>query len=153
MSIAGNDLHIDAPELLTAPERTRDTVFTAFMWVVYLYLWVPLASLFAWWFGFELAYDVMIRTGGARELANVLVLYGIIFGAIFTTVAFWSLGNLLRYGKLSRRKAREIATTAEIAEHFGLDADSVARLRAARSVAIDFDADGRPLIEPSPEER
>lgn len=146
MSVAGDDLHIDVPELLTARERTRDTLFTAIMWIVYLYLWVPLASLFAWWLGFEFAYDVMIRSGGASELANVLTLYGVIVGVILSTVATWSLANLLRYGKLTRRKAQDIATTAQIAEHFGIDIETVEGLRVERSVEIDFDDEGRPVV-------
>ena len=153
MSVAGDDLHIDAPELLTAPERARDTVFTALMWVFYLYLWVPLVSLFAWWLGFEFAYDVMIRSGGSAELRNVLLFYVVVIATIFTTVATWSLLNLLRYGKLSRRQPHETTTTDEIAQHFGLDDGAVDILRNSRSVAIEFDDGGRPMVERRAEER
>ena len=146
MSAPEDAVHIDAPELMTAPERTRDTLFTAIMWLVYLYLWVPLASLLAWLLGFEFAYDVMIRSGGARDLGAVLTVYGVIVVVIAATVAFWSLGNRFRYGNLKRRAAHSTVTTTELARYFDVDPAQVERLRAAKLAAISFDADGRPQI-------
>lgn len=138
--------HIDAPELLTTSERTRDAFFTALMWGVYLYLWAPLVSFFAWWLGFEYAYDVMIRSGGAVNLSKVLTFYGIVLAAIFLTVTIWSLGNRLRYGHLHRRRDREELTLTEMAEDFGVSPALVKVLRSERTVSIEFDADGLPTI-------
>jgi len=140
------NLHIHAPELMTGTERARDKIITAVMWAFYVYLWVPLISLFAWLLGFEFAYDVMIRTGGARELGSILLVYTVIIVAIFFTVAIWSLGNLVRYGKMHRRKAKTPVATAEMAEYFGVDEAGVNQLRERRSISIEFDAEGRPLI-------
>jgi biofilm PGA synthesis protein PgaD len=147
MSAIREKLHIDAPEMLTAPERTRDTLFTAIMWAIYLYLWVPLLSMLAWLLGFEFAYDVMIRTGGIRELGGILVAYGVIVTVIFATVAFWSLSNRVRYGKLKRRKKGPCVTTAEIAEYFDVDECATETLRRSTTAAIEFDDEGRPLIQ------
>ena len=146
MSTPEDRVYIDAPELMTAPERTRDTLFTAIMWLVYLYLWVPLASLFAWLLGFEFAYDVMIRAGRARDLGGVLLVYGVIVIVIAATVAFWSLGNRLRYGKLTRRVAHSAVTTDEMADYFNVDLEQVEKLRSAKLASITFDSDGRPVI-------
>lgn len=148
MSVSGSEVHIDAPELLTGPERTRDTIFTAIMWVVYLYLWVPLVSLFAWWLGVEFAYDVMIRMGGARDLDSILAVYGIIVIVIFCTVAFWSLGNRFRYGRMKRRHAHDDLSIDTMAEFFDVEPEKVEWLRETQSVAIEFDPEGRPVIEP-----
>jgi biofilm PGA synthesis protein PgaD len=148
MKELSEDLHIDAPELLTSSERARDTLFTALMWAVYLYLWVPLVSLFAWLLGFEFAYDVMIRTGGARDLGAILLVYGVIVVVIFITVMAWSLGNKLRYGKLKRRHAHKVVSTEELAEFFGVTEDSATELRELPLVAIEFDDEGLPVITP-----
>lgn len=148
MSETRKQLQIHAPELLTARQRTLDTIFTAIMWVVYLYLWVPLASLLAWLVGFEFAYDVMIRAGGARGLGHILVFYGIVVAVIFIVVTLWSLGNRLRYGGLHRRQAGQDLSTAAMAERFGLEVSTVERLRSTSSVTIDFDVEGRPVIAP-----
>lgn len=137
---------IQAPELMSGPERTRDTVFTALMWGVYLYLWVPLVSFLAWLFGVEIAYDVMVRTGGANGLGRLLIGYGIAVLSIFVVITVWSQANKLRYGKLSRRRAVNDVTLAAMAEYFVADPADVARLRSTKLVEIDFDEAGRPLI-------
>lgn len=137
---------IQVPELLSAPERARDTIFTALMWGVYLYLWVPLVSLFAWLLGFEFAYDVMIRTGGARGLDKVLVTYAASVVIILAVVSVWSIGNRLRYGGLSRRRAVNEITLGPMAEFFGVEPAGAARLRALKLASIEFDEEGRPVI-------
>jgi biofilm PGA synthesis protein PgaD len=143
---ARKEPQIQAPELLSGPERTRDTVFTALMWVVYMYLWAPLISLLAWLLGFELAYEVMIRTGGANGLGDVLLNYGIAIVSIFVIITVWSMGNKLRYGKLMRRRSVNEITLAPMAEYFGVDVASAARLRSMKLVEIRFDEAGRPQI-------
>ena len=147
MSTAGRELHIDAPELLSRRERARDVVITAVMWSIYLYLWMPLISLCAWLFGIEIAYDVMVRSGGAQNLGSVLMIYfGIVF-AIFATVTIWSLGNLLRYGKKNRRTRAKPTSIEEMAEYFDIETEIVQQLRLTPSVAIEFTADGHPIIK------
>ena len=147
MSIAKDQLYIDAPALLTARQKARDTLVTAAMWMFYLYLWVPLISLCAWLLGFEFAYDVMIRAGGARELGNVLIFYAIIVAVIFCVVTAWSISNLLRFGRLHRRRAIPSVSLDEMAEYFDFDAEFVRQLRAHKTLLVSFDKEGRPLLE------
>jgi biofilm PGA synthesis protein PgaD len=147
VSTAGHHLHINAPELLSGRERTRDLVITAIMWSVYLYLWMPLISLFAWLFGFELAYDVMIRDGGVQHLGGVLAIYAGIVMAIFATVSLWSLGNLWRYGKLNRRARAEPTSIEAMAEYFDVDTEVIEQLRLTPAVSIEFGPDGHPVIK------
>jgi biofilm PGA synthesis protein PgaD len=150
MNPTENNLQIQAPELLTGTERTRDKLITALMWGVYLYLWVPLISLGAWLLGFEFAYDVMIRTGGARNLGHVLAFYAVVLVLIFATVSIWSLGNRLRYGGMHRRHAGNSLSVAAMAKYFEIDVTTVDALRTMKSAAIEFDAEGRPVISDYP---
>ena len=140
---------IDAPELLTPRERTRDTLMTAGMWGVYLYLWVPLISLLAWLLGFEFAYDVMVRAGGARELVGVLQTYAGVIFVIFVVVTVWSLSNRARYRSHNRRHAGPTVPDESMADYFRVDAATLRQLRTTRRIELSFDADGRP--EPRPD--
>ena len=140
-------LQIDAPELLTGRERTRDTVVTAIMWLVYLYLWVPLISLFAWALGVEFAYDVMIRSGGAAGLGDVIFVYGVIVAVILGTVVAWSVSNKIRFGKLTRRREHPIVSDDSIRAYFEIDATTFAGLRDGRVVAVEFGQDGVLRVE------
>jgi len=143
MATSESRLHIDAPELLTGAQRARDTFVTALMWLVYFYLWVPLLSLLAWLLGFEIAYDVMIRSGGARDLGGVLIVYLVIIVVIFCGVTTWSLTNRYRFGHLHRRRPTPGVSDAEMAGYFGVSADSLGTLRSARRVEGTLDDEGR----------
>jgi biofilm PGA synthesis protein PgaD len=145
MAVVEKDVCIQAPELLTARERTRDTVVTAAMWGLYLYLWVPLVSLLAWLLGFEFAYDVMIRAGGARDLGAILTVYAVIVGVIFIVVTAWSLVNRMRYRGNDRRHLGKTVADDAIAAFFGVDAATLPALRSVRRVRLDFDSAGRPV--------
>lgn len=140
---------IDVPELLTARERTRDTLFTALMWLVYVYLWVPLLSFAAWALGFELAYDVMVRSGGAKSLWPALLAYLSILGVIVAVVVLWSLTNRARFHNAARRKSVPAIGDEQMAAWFGVAMTTLAELRTSKRTIIDFDADGRPLIRDS----
>lgn len=135
---------IDSPELLTRWQKARDTFVTAFMWGIYVYLWVPLASLLAWVAGVEFAYDVMVRAGGAQSLAEVGVWYAVIIGVILFVVTVWSTVNRLRFRGRERRGSAACPSDAELATYFGVTRAELERLRGERIVRVDVDADGRP---------
>jgi len=147
MVSTSKNLQINLPELLSRPERARDKVFTAIMWGVYLYLWAPIVTLFAWLLGFEFGYEIMIRQGEAQNLSGILKDYVIVVLLIFSLVTLWSIGNLLRYGKLQRRHARNDVSSEQMAEFFDIDQETVERLRSTPSVSIEFDTEGRPRID------
>ena len=146
MATSSDNLYIQAPEMLSAPERTRDSVVTAIMWMFYLYLWVPLLSLMAWLLGFEFAYDVMIRSGGAINLASVLLIYGAIIGVIFCVVTTWSLLNRFRFRGITRRRRMPPVSDRDMADYFEIKMKSVRELRASQSVNVDFDETGKLLV-------
>lgn len=139
------NVFIQSPQLLTAAQRARDTFVTGVMWAFYLYLWAPLISLFAWLLGFEFAYDVMIRAGGARGLGPVLIAYGAIVGAIFFAVTAWSLLNRRRFRGRNRRRFARIVTDPELAAHFGVRNHTLHCWQRAKTLRLAFDEDGQPV--------
>ena len=143
-----NTVHIDAPELLTARERTRDAFATAVLWGIYVYLWVPLVSLLAWWLGFEFAYDVMVRAGGAATLRAVLANYAIAVGVIFAGVTLWSFSNRWRFRHANRRRAAAAVSEQQLAVYFGVEIATITDMREARRLSVSFDADGRIEVGP-----
>lgn len=147
MAATEHDVHIDAPELLSGSERARDTIVTAAMWLVYLYLWVPFLSLCAWLLGFQLAYDVMIVSGGAKDLGGVLVIYGVIVAVIFLSVTAWSLTNRYRFGHLARRRGLPPVSDEEMASYFGIEPRALAGLRAGKRIRVAFGVEGKIEID------
>lgn len=145
MNSAPENLHINVPELLSRRRRFRDAFVTAFMWLVYTYLWAPFVSLIAWLLGFEFAYDVMIRSGGIQGLKNVLSWYGLMLGCIIIVVTSWSLVNRLRFSGRERRQGAAMVDDRALASAFGVELSALRQLRDARVTRLSLDADGRIL--------
>ena len=148
-----NVVYIDAPEALTRRQRTMFAVITALMWAAYAYLWLPLLSLFLWGFGIELAYDAMVRAGGASALRTALFWYAVMLGDVIVTVAIWSQVNKWRFASRNRRTAHPKVADAAIADYFGVSTNDVARLRATQRIELDIDTHGRPVLPPAIERR
>jgi biofilm PGA synthesis protein PgaD len=140
-------VYIDAPAALTRRQRTMGTVITGCMWAAYAYLWLPLVSLFAWGFGFELAYDAMMRAGGVSALRTTLIWYAIMLVDVIVTVAIWSLINKWRFKNRNRRTAHPKVADTAVAHYFGITTETLQRLRSSARVEIQLDADGRPVVD------
>lgn len=133
---------IDSPELQSPREQLRDTLATGFMWMLYAYLWLPLISLMAWVLGFEFAYDVMIRAGGAASLRTVLFWYAIAVTTILIAFGAWSMSNRWRYGAQNRRAALDEVSDESLMAYFGISAEVLAQLRSGRALALELDSVG-----------
>jgi biofilm PGA synthesis protein PgaD len=148
-----NIVYINAPEALTRRQRTLFAIITAIMWAAYGYLWLPLLSLFLWGFGIELAYDAMIRAGGAGALRTALMWYAVMLVDVIVTVAVWSQVNKWRFTNRNRRTAHPRVADGAMAACFGVSTHDVERLRAARRIELDIDPQGRPILPPVVERR
>ena len=141
------NLHFDVPEQLTRSERARDTFITALLWGLYLYLWVPLVSLIAWALGFEFAYDVMVRAGGARDLLPILLEYTVVVSVILSAFTIWSVSNRLRFKGLNRRNRRDPVSDEQLSEYFGISIAQIASMRSHQILRVTFDDEGEPTIQ------
>lgn len=154
MAAPSRNLHINAPELLSRRRRMGDAFVTGLMWIIYSYLWAPLVSLIAWLLGFEFAYDVMVRAGGAQALKSILVWYAATLVGIIVVVTGWSLVNRLRFSDRDRRHAGEVVCDAELASRFGIEIESLQDLRESDVVRLSLDDEGNiRAIDLSPEDR
>ncbi|HMB72932.1 MAG TPA: poly-beta-1,6-N-acetyl-D-glucosamine biosynthesis protein PgaD [Gammaproteobacteria bacterium] len=146
MAEVPNNMYFSAPEQMTQRERARDTLITAILWAVYLYLWVPLVSLLAWALGFEFAYEVMVRAGGATDLLPILLEYAVVVSIIFSAFTIWSVSNRLRFKDLDRRTRREPVGDAALAAYFRIPQSQIAAMRSRQVIHVSIDDDGRPRI-------
>lgn len=140
-------MHFEAPEELSRQDRARDTVITAVLWGIYLYLWVPLVSLLAWALGFEFAYDVMVRAGGARDLLPILLEYAVVVSVILSAFTIWSVSNRLRFRNMTRRTRREPVSDDALSDYFGIPISQIVSMRSHQILRVTFDDEGNPTIQ------
>ena len=137
------DLLINEPQLQSLQHKLGDTVLTAAMWGIYLYLWLPLVSLVAWLFGIQLFYHELIEAGGYLELLDKVALYATVIPAIFVVIISWSVSNQRRFRGQERRNEVSEISPAEMTAFFDVTTGEFERLRAASRIVIAIDENGR----------
>ena len=118
-------------------------VLTVICWALWIYLVLPLLSLFLWVTGVRL-FARQVPAAGYHALATTLLAYSTTLVVLVGLLAIWIFWNVARYaGKLDRRtvKRPEVASV-EVWKSFRLDAGIGQSLRAARSMRVDLDRDG-----------
>ena len=116
---------------------------TVVCWAVWIYLVLPLVSLFLWVSGVKLFVDEN-PAGSYRALAETLLSYSSVLVVLVGLLTIWIFWNVARYaGKLDRRTVkRPEAANAAVWKSFRLDASIGQSLRAARSMRVDLDREG-----------
>ena len=133
---------INRADLQTVQQRTITGVLTLGFWVFWLYLWLPLLSLFAWWLGLEQAYKYMVVLGGYEEMARLLGLYTVIILVMAGILYGWATYNILRHGGRDRRTTNKAPTLEEIARSFGQGPVAVGSWREAQRLYVTHDEKG-----------
>jgi len=140
--------HPDHPEIIYRPDlqpRGRRALFsgiTLLAWLIWFYLFLPLLSIAAWWFGVTAFREHMLDPGRSGYLLT-LTGYAIVVAVTALIIIGWSRYNQIRFGGPDRRRPIAPVTDAMIQERFDLDAETLRLARAARRLEIDLDPKGR----------
>jgi biofilm PGA synthesis protein PgaD len=133
---------IDRPDLQSKAERYGWGSITLAFWVLYVYLWLPLLTLAAWWIGVKLFNYHMIELQGYSGLIDKLDLYSVIILAISAILIGWAELNRMRFKNQLRRTDNVDVTVYEVAEKYDLDADKLTELRQKKSMTVYFSDQG-----------
>lgn len=140
----GEGLIISAPERQSRAQRSLYASLTAFAWLAWISLWLPLITLVAWCLGMDQAYAQVVLAStqdGAEALAGLMRAAVVCAFLLF----LWSVYNRRRYGGRDRRRAVREACPKAIADFFGAEPIVSQRLRSARRTILHVDPSGRPV--------
>lgn len=139
------------PELQSVGQRTLYSVLTLVAWTIWLYLFVPLISLLAWWFGIDAFSRYLLEPADRSDLLTLLTYSGVVVLSAMVIVA-WSFYNLKRYGGLDRRKPIPPVSDEDLRARHGMDAATLATLREERRLLLHLDPEVRvetlPVLRP-----
>ena len=136
------DSTIHFRQFLTARQRAREAIITTALWFLYGYLWLPLVSFAAWYFGIDFAYERVIRAGGPDQLILLLLWFSIIFLIILLVVVTWSGIQYSRFtGDGERRNRAPLLDPAEERELWQIDSSVQQQIKAGQVLTISMDAD------------
>ena len=138
-----SDLIIDTPHLQSLRQRYGFATLTFIFWIIWLYLWLPLISLFAWVFGMKIFYYHMIELGGYVGLLQLLGWYAVTIAGIALVFGIWMLINIFRFRGKEKRRPIQHVNDQQVASYFGVDSDYLAPYKSARSVVVHQSPEGQ----------
>lgn len=135
------ELIIHRPQAVPRARRVVTRVLTVVAWSLYLYLWLPLITLLAWWLSLRFGIE-QLRVVDAPPAIDEALFVMLGYVALLAIVVFigWAEYNRLRYGRRERRQAGPPVTLEASARALGLSPELAAALRQQRVATVALDA-------------
>ena len=139
-----HDSTIQMRQMLTARQRAREALITTALWALYGYLWLPLISLVAWYFGLDFAYEKVIQAGGPDELIVLLLWFCIVCLVSLLIVVTWSGFQYSKFkGKGERRTTAPVLDLESEREFWQIEESVQQQMKAAKVQTVSLDDDAR----------
>lgn len=135
---------IHMPQRQAPAQRTLYRVATLLVWILYAWLWLPLATLVLWVLGVRVAV-IELYLAQQRVDADLLLWLPLLLLGCATVLVGWAEYNRRRFAGRDRRQGRQDVPAAEVAQAMGADGALATELAGARSVVLVMDGEGRPL--------
>lgn len=135
-------LIINRPNLQSRGQRIISSILLSAFWMLWIYIWLPLASLFAWGFGVHLFYDEMVLENGFEvfiEMAGNTSMMIIILG---TSLLSWAFYNWGRFRNKKRRRVAKLLSNEEMAEYFQVDKEELIVWHHANRIVVHHNEQG-----------
>jgi len=133
---------IETPTLQTLQQRFGSTLATLIFWIVWLYLLLPLLSLAAWYFGFQIFYHHMIVLEGLEGFLQLLKWYTLIFGGLCLSLLIWARINFIRFRNKEKRTRVNAAATEEVAQYYNQSPDQLTLWRKYKKMTLHINKEG-----------
>ena len=133
------DLIINAPSMQSLWQRFSSVIVTFVFWVVWFFIWIPLATAFAWYLGFDLIYFEMFEMDGYKALIDEIYKFIGVVSLLGGSLAIWAAYNYFRFRDKQRRAAQAQVSSKEMAEFFGIKEAELNESKQAKLVSVSFD--------------
>lgn len=137
---------IDRPDRQRRGQRIGFGLVTLMFWMIWIYLWLPLITAFAWYLGFEQFRYVFVELEGLDGLLDVLGSYFTILQLIVVVFLGWSLYNQHRFGGKDQRRLVRKTNYRTMCQSFGLSRHGLNKLRHAKTATVDYRIGGSTAI-------
>jgi poly-beta-1,6-N-acetyl-D-glucosamine biosynthesis protein PgaD len=129
-------LIIDSPSLKRKWLRVVEALFSAAVWVFFIYLFQTIVTTIMWILGLEHIYSYNFSPDSISSTLDAMLLALYTAVAAMVVLVVWAQWNYWRFGRLERRKPRPVVTKEEVAEQFAVPVDSVDKMQAAKFATI-----------------
>lgn len=132
-----NRFIIDHPEWQKPKDKYVFGFLTLGFWLLWIYLWLPLLSLFAWIFGMKVLHHQMIELKGYESLLNLLGVYSLVILVMAGSLYLWASYNIVRFSGMTRRVPRPLVTLQTQAQILKIHPDDLEKLQKSQMLFIE----------------
>jgi len=136
---------INKPDLKSRGRKISEMSITTIIWLLWLWLFMPVINVFFWVVGVQTFYHTLIIDTGYIDFFELVRGVGLTVAIVFIIMRTWGYYNYWRFGKRNKRKSLPEVTPARLSSIFGMTPEEVVILKASREVTFTFE-DGRPII-------
>jgi len=142
------NLIIEKPDLVPLSNRIGWGLFTAMFWIVWIYLWMPLVTLFMWYMGFDFYNKLFLQNSPSQliELHHIFLLYSSVIAALGGSLLLWARTEFLRFRNVHRRAVPKVVEIAELATYAQLEVATMTELNNTRRMVARHDEHGNFLM-------
>jgi biofilm PGA synthesis protein PgaD len=124
----------DNPSLRSFLRRTTEWSITSILWIIWIYLFLPLMSLILWLVGLPYIYRTLFQEEVVQQFFELLGRIGWVVLIIFVVLRGWGLYNYYMFGRRNRRKQHTVVTIDDISRHFNMTPDEVRALQGRKEI-------------------
>ena len=135
-------LIINTPKIQSLRLKYSSTFLTMLFWIIWFYLWVPLITLFGWWFQIDVIQHQMVTLGGYQSFLEELPLLLTSIIALSLSLAIWGAYNYFRFKGTERRTALRPVELHDLLETFAIGEQELIVVQASSIIEIGFDQQG-----------
>lgn len=131
---------IHRPDLQSRAQRSVFALLSGIGWMLWLYLFLPLATIASWIFGVR-RFDAYVLDSQSHSWAS-LTIYVITIALAGAALLTWAFYNYRRFRHADRRQPALALTAERLALSFGVNSAQVTELQSRRRVTLTHDAHG-----------
>ncbi|OLO06533.1 poly-beta-1,6-N-acetyl-D-glucosamine biosynthesis protein PgaD [Salinicola sp. MH3R3-1] len=131
---------IHRPDLQTRGQRSVFALIAGIGWLLWLYLFLPLATIASWIFGGH-RFDAYVINNHGHSWSS-LTIYAVTIALAGAALLIWAFYNYRRFRHADRRRPALPVTSERLALSFGVSSDQVAELHRSRHMTLRHDAQG-----------
>ncbi len=136
------ELILDVPSMQTLWQKYSSALLTFIFWVLWFFLWMPVITALAWYFGFEIMYFEMFEMSGyqavIRSFLNFLLVVFLLGGAL----ASWAGYNYIRFKGKDKRSTPMQVSTQQQADYLNTNEHLLSEFQHQQRLSVSFDDHG-----------
>lgn len=140
-----DETQLDIPDYIDRPEYVRNKTagysLLALGWIMWMWLFMPILTLFFWWFKGNIVYEQLVVKITPQKLENLIYLSELI-SFLILSLLLWASYNWYRFRNKEKRLFPISVNSSDLARSFSVSIVDIERLQQAENITLYYGEKG-----------